>query len=245
LPRFAFAFAFAVAVALASLLLVILSEAKNPRILFLLFAFAFVFCPCFCVYLAFLIVIPEEPALSEIEWGICCCPCSSSPSHNRSGAPSTAHSAMGGCEPILHPLSRCPALHLLCCCLTSLLLVILSEAKNPRICFCFLFLLFVFAFCFCFLLCFLLCFCFFAFAFAFTSASAPLLLPLGLERGFSPASTQTAKRAYRSAEGWSEATDYCLCFCLFFIFCVFSPKNACQAPKPPNSLKQNKIELAR
>jgi hypothetical protein len=28
-------------------------------------------------------------------------------------------------------------------------------------------------------------------------------------------------------------------------FCVFSPKIACQAPKPPNLLKQNKIELAR
>jgi hypothetical protein len=25
------------------------------------------------VALAFLVVIPEEPALSEVEWGICCC----------------------------------------------------------------------------------------------------------------------------------------------------------------------------
>jgi hypothetical protein len=30
---------------------------------------------------------------------------------------------------------------------------------------------------------------------------------------------------------------------LAFFFCVFSPKNACQAQKPPNSLKQKKIEL--
>jgi hypothetical protein len=29
-----------------------------------------------------------------------------------------------------------------------------------------------------------------------------------------------------------------------FIFCVFSPEIACQAPKPPKSLKQNKIQLA-
>ena len=27
-------------------------------------------------------------------------------------------------------------------------------------------------------------------------------------------------------------------------FRVFRPKNACQAPKPPKPLKQNKIELA-
>ena len=31
---------------------------------------------------------------------------------------------------------------------------------------------------------------------------------------------------------------------LTFIFCVFSPKIACQVPKPPKSNKQNKIELA-
>jgi hypothetical protein len=31
---------------------------------------------------------------------------------------------------------------------------------------------------------------------------------------------------------------------LAFFFGVFSPEIACQAPKPPNSLKQKKIELA-
>jgi hypothetical protein len=29
-----------------------------------------------------------------------------------------------------------------------------------------------------------------------------------------------------------------------FIFRIFRPKSACQAPNPPNPLKQNKIELA-
>jgi hypothetical protein len=28
------------------------------------------------------------------------------------------------------------------------------------------------------------------------------------------------------------------------VFCVFSPKTACQAPKPPKSLKQKEIDLA-
>jgi hypothetical protein len=40
-----------------------------------------------------------------------------------------------------------------------------------------------------------------------------------------------------------------LVFALVFLavgvsFAIFRPKNACQVPKPPNSLKQNKIQLA-
>jgi hypothetical protein len=33
----------------------------------------FVVTKAFVVALAFLVVILEEPALSEVEWGICCC----------------------------------------------------------------------------------------------------------------------------------------------------------------------------
>jgi hypothetical protein len=37
---------------------------------------------------------------------------------------------------------------------------------------------------------------------------------------------------------------YPLCFLRRFLFStVFRPKNACQVPKPPNSIKQNKIEF--
>jgi hypothetical protein len=36
----------------------------------------------------------------------------------------------------------------------------------------------------------------------------------------------------------------CLYRCPFLFFRVFGPEIACQAPKPPNPLKPNKIELA-
>jgi hypothetical protein len=38
--------------------------------------------------------------------------------------------------------------------------------------------------------------------------------------------------------------DLLLFLILATIFCVFSPKIACQVPKPPNSLNQKEIELA-
>jgi hypothetical protein len=33
-------------------------------------------------------------------------------------------------------------------------------------------------------------------------------------------------------------------FLSFVFFCIFSPKNACQAPKPPNPLSPNDIRVA-
>jgi len=38
--------------------------------------------------------------------------------------------------------------------------------------------------------------------------------------------------------------DLLLFVAFAFIFRVFSPKIACQAPKPPNPMKKKKIELA-
>jgi hypothetical protein len=57
------------------------------------------------------------------------------------------------------------------------------------------------------------------------------------------------KTAYHSAEGRSEARRakrpiIAFVFAVAFIFPIFRPKIACQAPKPPNPNKQNKIELA-
>jgi hypothetical protein len=73
-----------------------------------------------------------------------------------------------------------------------------------------------------------------------------LLLPLLPRRaGLQP----SREAAYRSAEGMSEsqrAKQLILLplSLLNFIFRVFRPKIACQAPKPLKPLKQNKIELA-
>jgi hypothetical protein len=94
----------------------------------------------------FLVVIPEEPALSEVEWGtcccrclscchpvgICCCPCSFSDSHNSSGA----HRALPDEWDVNHPPTTEPLPRFafaFVVALAFLLLVILSEAKNPRI----------------------------------------------------------------------------------------------------------------
>jgi hypothetical protein len=48
----------------------------------------------------------------------------------------------------------------------------------------------------------------------------------------------------RNAGAKREAIDLSL-LPLHFFFCVFSPKIACQAPKPPNYHKAKGIELAR
>jgi hypothetical protein len=80
-----------------------------------------------------------------------------------------------------------------------------------------------------------------------------LPLSLGLERGFSPACKSAAKRPpfcrrrERSPKG--EATDLLplsllLCLLLHLFFCVFCQKNACQALKPINSLRDNNIRVA-
>jgi hypothetical protein len=90
------------------------------------------------------------------------------------------------------------------------------------------------------------------FAFAFCFRLSPFAF--GIRAGLQPSVQPAAKRRYRSAEGSSEArrTKRLIIPFVFFtytntqlFFCVFRPKNACQAPKPPNSLKQKKIELAR
>jgi hypothetical protein len=70
-----------------------------------------------------------------------------------------------------------------------------------------------------------------------------------------PASKAGREAAYYSTEGQSEAegeaTDllplplfFAFVFPSSFIFRVFSPRIACQAPKRPNSLKQKEIDLA-
>jgi hypothetical protein len=43
----------------------------------------------------------------------------------------------------------------------------------------------------------------------------------------------------------SSRRDLLLFLALASVFCVFSPKIACQAPESSKSNKQNKIELAR
>jgi hypothetical protein len=73
-----------------------------------------------------------------------------------------------------------------------------------------------------------------------------------IELGFSPASSAAAKRPNRSAEGRSKARRakrlniafvFAVVLALAFFFCVFSPKNACQAQKPSKPLKQKEIEF--
>jgi hypothetical protein len=71
---------------------------------------------------------------------------------------------------------------------------------------------------------------------------------LGLELGFSPASNPAAKRPppcrrlERSPKG--EAIDLIAFVFVLVFFFKNNPEIACQASKPPNSIKQNKIELA-
>jgi hypothetical protein len=81
----------------------------------------------------------------------------------------------------------------------------------------------------------------------------PFAIAVGIEPGFSPASKPAAKRptalpkAGAKPAGRSDlniAFVFAVVPALAFFFRVFSPKSACQAPKPPNSLKQKTIELA-
>jgi hypothetical protein len=63
-------------------------------------------------------------------------------------------------------------------------------------------------------------------------------------RPFSPAlanreAAHTLPKAGAEART-AEATDF---IAVAFFFCVFRPKNACQVPKPPKSLKQKEIEV--
>jgi hypothetical protein len=64
-----------------------------------------------------------------------------------------------------------------------------------------------------------------------------------------PRLLEMAEWPYRSAEGRNEARRAkCLIllplFLQLFFFSEFSPKIACQVPKPPKSNKQKRIELA-
>jgi hypothetical protein len=78
-----------------------------------------------------------------------------------------------------------------------------------------------------------------------------LCLPsvVGIRAGLQPSVWRSRKAVYRSAEGWSEAPrgeateSIAFVFAVIF-FRVFSPKIACQVPKPPKSFKQKEIELA-
>jgi hypothetical protein len=84
----------------------------------------------------------------------------------------------------------------------------------------------------------------------------------GETRFSSPIPEWSATRKLESATSWIptlQRSHHSPCHCpqilgkqliqntlplIEFTFGIFSPKIACQAPKPPNSLKQNKIELA-
>jgi hypothetical protein len=78
-----------------------------------------------------------------------------------------------------------------------------------------------------------------------TKSSLPLLLG---RAGASARHLKQRRRRYRSAEGWSEAvgkaTDLIAFVFAVFFFCVFSPKIACQAPKPSKPVNHKEIHLA-